>query len=130
MNKNFWIVLLIFIIPVCAYWTITRNQLAPLPSVASEGDIVIKFSSPMCYECQELEQVFEEIFPKYDKDVQLNRVDVTQKDNNTKSLIKEYDVKLVPTTVLINQDGRIIRKFEGCVTKGDLEKYLKELIDG
>ena len=26
-----------------------------------QGDEIIKFSSPMCYECQELEKIFEEV---------------------------------------------------------------------
>ena len=54
------------------------------------GDAVIKFSSPMCYECQELEKVFEEVFPKYDKDIKIQKIDVTKKGKNCDLLIKEY----------------------------------------
>ena len=130
MKKNIILVLLIFLVPLCIYWGLTRDRLTTPPSIASEGDIVIKFSSPMCYECQELEKVFEEVFPKYEKDIKIQKIDVTKKGKNCDLLIKEYDVKLVPTTVFKNQDGTVTRRIEGSMQPVVLENYLKELING
>ena len=46
-------------VPVCAYWGLTRDKsFTALPGIASNMPEIIKFSSPMCYECQELEKVF------------------------------------------------------------------------
>ena len=129
MNKNFISIALIFIVPLAAYWGLTRDKFAPLPAVAADGDCVIKFSSPMCYECQELEKIFNEVYPKYDKDIKLTVIDVTNRDNKTQELIREYNVTLVPTTVFKNQDGRILRRLEGSVKPKVLENYLKELIN-
>jgi len=129
MKKNVMIILLIFLVPICAYWSLTREKAGLLPSVASNGDIIIKFSSPMCYECQELEKVFEEVFPKYNNDVTLKKIDVTKRDNDTEALIKEYKVTLVPTTVFKNQDGKVLRRIEGSMQTKILENYLKELIN-
>jgi len=130
MNKNIVLILLIFLIPLCAYFWLTQNRLGTLPSIASQGDEIIKFSSPMCYECQELEKIFDEVFPDYNGDIILRRIDVTKHDNKSQALIKEYDVKLVPTTVFKNQDGRITRRIEGTIQPKVLENYLKELING
>lgn len=130
MKKNWIIILLIFLVPLALYWGLTRNELTTPPSVASEGDLIIKFSSPMCYECQELDKVFEEVFPKYQKDITLKKIDVTKRDGDCETLIREHDVKLVPTTVFRNQDGRITRRIEGSVQPEVLESYLKELING
>ena len=129
MNKNIIWILLIFLIPLAAYWGITREQFAPMPAVAVSGDKVIKFSSPMCSECQDLEKVFEEVFPKYSDKVSLTKVDVSKQDKNCKALIKEYKVTLVPTTVFINQDGRITRRIEGTMQSKILDNYLVELIN-
>lgn len=96
MNRNIIIILLIFLVPLVAYFGLSRDKLTTPPSFASSGPEVIKFASPMCYECQELEKVFEEVFPKYNKDITLKQINVTQKDNETKTLIKTYEVKLVP----------------------------------
>jgi thiol:disulfide interchange protein len=129
MNKSFIFIALIFIVPIAVYWGLTRNDLGSLPSIAAEGDCVIKFASPMCYECQELEKVFDEVFPKYSKDVKLTKIDVTSRDKKVRELIKEYNVTLVPTTVFRNQDGRMLRRIEGSMQPKILDNYLKELIN-
>ena len=81
MKKNLVIVLLIFLVPLAIYCGLTRDKsLATLPSVALSGPEIIKFSSPMCYECQELDKIFDEIYPEYANKVSLRKIDVTKKD--------------------------------------------------
>ena len=82
MNKNVIIILAIFIVPLAVYFGLTRDKLTTLPSIASQGAEIVKFSSPMCYECQELEKIFDEVFPKYSNKISLKKVDVTQKNNH------------------------------------------------
>lgn len=130
MNKNVIIILLIFLVPLAVYFGLTRNKLTALPSIAAEGAQVIKFSSPMCYECQELEKVFEEVFPKYNREITLKKIDVTQKDKTTKELIRQYEVKLVPTTVFKDKEGNVKRRIEGTLQPKILENYLEELKNG
>lgn len=127
MNKNLIIILLIFIVPLGVYFGLTRNKLTELPAVATQGAEVIKFASPMCYECQELEKVFDEVFPNYENDINLEKIDVTQKNERVKSLIKKHQVKLVPTTVFKDSNGRIVRQVEGSMEPQVLENYLKEI---
>ncbi len=130
MRKNWIIVLLVFLIPLGLYMWLSGNKADIQPSVAATaGDEIIKFSSPMCYECQELEKVFDEVFPKYDNKITLRKIDVTSKDKNTRMLIQEYNVTLVPTTVFKNQDGKIKRRIEGSVQPVILDNYMKELIN-
>ena len=130
MKKNVIWILLIFLAPLAVYFGLTRESITSLPSVASTGDEIIKFASPMCYECQELEKTFDKVFPKYTKDITLHKIDVTKNDKNIKALIKEYDVKLVPTTVFKNQDGRILKCIEGTMEPEVLKEYIEELING
>ena len=130
MNKNIIIILAIFLVPLAAYFGLTRDKLTTLPSIASSGAEIVKFSSPMCYECQELEKIFEEIFPKYSNNITLKKVDVTQKNNETRKLIKKYEVKLVPTTVFKNAEGKVTRRIEGSMQPQILENYLKEITNG
>lgn len=127
MNKNIALILLIFLVPIIAYYGLSRDRLTSLPAIATTGDEVIKFASPMCYECQELEKVFNEVFPKYNEKITLKKVDVTKRDKQVKELIRQYDVKLVPTTVFKNQDGKITRRIEGSMQPKILENYLVEL---
>ena len=127
MNKNIIWILLIFLVPIAAYYGLTRETITTLPAIAA-GDELIKFASPMCYECQDLEKVIDNVLPKYSDKVSLRKIDITKKDNNCQELIKEYNVKLVPTTIFKNQDGRIIRQVEGTMKPEVLESYIVELI--
>lgn len=129
MKKNVVLILLIFLVPLAVYFGLTRDKLTTLPSIASSGAEIIKFSSPMCYECQELEKVFEEVFPAYSKDIYLRKIDVTQKNAETKELIKKYEVKLVPTTVFKDAQGNVKRRIEGTIQPKILDNYLKELVN-
>ena len=131
MNKNLIIVLMIFLLPLGIYWGLTHDKkIAVLPTIAVSGPEIIKFSSPMCYECQELEEIFKEVYPGYANKISLRKIDVTNKDKTTKDLIKNYDVKLVPTCVFKNADGNVIRKTEGNIQARILENYMKEQLNG
>lgn len=129
MNRSIVIVLLIFLVPVLAYLGLTKDKsVAVIPSLAVTGHEIIKFSSPMCYECQELEKVFNEVYPGYANKVTLKKIDVTDKKN--KDLIKKYDVKLVPTCIFTDRNGNTIRRTEGMIQPKILENYIKEQCNG
>ena len=131
MNRNIVIIALIFLVPLGLYWGLTKDKsVTTLPSIAFSGPEIIKFSSPMCYECQELGKMFNEIYPGYANKVSLRKIDVTQKDKTTKQMIKDYEVKLVPTCIFKNKENQTVRKTEGAIQPRILENYIKELING
>lgn len=131
MNKNVAIVLLIFLVPLGIYWGLTRDKsISVLPSAAGTGAEIIKFSSPMCYECQELEKVFEEVYPNFANKISLRKIDVTQKDKTTRQMIQDYEVKLVPTCIFKDTKGNIIRRTESSIQPRILENYMKEQLNG
>ena len=129
MKKNIIIILLIFLVPIGLYYGLTRERNTYSTAIASVGNEIIKFSSPMCFECQELEKTMDKTFPKYSDKILLRKVDVSKKDKKTNELIKEYNVKLVPTTVFKKQDGRVLRRIEGAMQPEILEQYMVELIN-
>lgn len=130
MNKNIIWILLIFLVPLCTYFGLTRTSSISHQAVAiASGDEIIKFASPMCFECNELEKVIDEVFPKYENKITLRKIDVTKNDKNVRKLITEYDVTLVPTTVFKNQDGKITKKIVGTMKPEVLEEYMAELIN-
>ena len=117
--------------PLALYWGLTRDKgLATLPTIAFTGSEIIKFSSPMCYECQELEKVFKEVYPEFANKVSITNIDVTSKDKNVKKMIKQYEVNLVPTCVFKNKEGQVVRRTEGMIQPRILENYIREQING
>ena len=129
MKKNIIWILLVFLVPLALYYGMTRERVTSLPVSADYVNEVIKFYSPMCSECQELDEVFKEVYPKYSNKVSLRKIDVTQKDRGIKTLIKKYNVTLVPTTVFKNKNGDVTRRIEGTIQPRILENYMAELID-
>ena len=125
MNKNIIWILLIFLVPIGLYFGLTRDQITTQPAVAA-GDELLKFASPMCSECIELQKVLDAVMPKYNN-ITLRKYDITKKDKNCQALIEEYDIRLVPTTIFKNQDGRVLRRVEGAMQPEELESYLAEL---
>ena len=131
MNKNFVLVLLIFLVPLAVYWSLVKSKnVGTLPSIAYSGPEIIKFTSPMCYECQELDKIFEEVYPGFANKISLRKINVTDKNKSTNELIKKYEIKLVPTCIFKNNDGNIIRKTEGNIQPRILENYMRELLNG
>lgn len=131
MNKNIVAILLIFLAPLALYWGLTRDKsVCVSPSIASPNAEIIKFSSPMCYECQELEKVFVKVYPSYSNKIILKKVDVTKRNSETQNLIKQYEVKLVPTCIFKDSNGSVIRRTEGTIQPKILENYMKEQING
>lgn len=131
MKKNVIAILFIFLVPLALYWGLTRDKgLATLPTIAFTGSEIIKFSSPMCYECQELDKVFKEVYPEFANKVSITNIDVTSKDKNVKKMIKQYEVNLVPTCVFKNKEGQVVRRTEGMIQPRILENYIREQING
>jgi len=131
MNRNITIILLIFLVPLAIYWGLTRDKgLATLPTIAFTGSEIIRFTSPMCYECQELDKVFKEVYPEFANKISVSKIDVTLKNKDVKKLLKQYDVKLVPTCIFKNKSGQVIRRTEGMIQPKILENYMREQING
>lgn len=131
MKKNIITILFIFLVPLALYWGLTRDKsLTTLPTIAFTGSEIIKFSSPMCYECQELEKVMKEVYPEFANKISITNIDVTSKDKNVKKLIKQYEINLVPTCIFKNKEGQVIRRTEGMIQPRILQNYMKEQING
>lgn len=128
MNKKTIItVLAILIIPVLAFFGLTFNKGASSVAHASGKPQIIKFTSTMCLECQEVNKVFKEVFPKYEDKVNYTEVVVDSRSDMNNALIKKYDVKLVPTIIMLNSDGSQYKRIESSLPKNELDQCIKGL---
>lgn len=128
--KKLIIILGIIILPMLIYWGLENINKTTEPAVAQaqNGPIVLKFYSEMCLDCKLLAGEIEKINPKYKEQITIKNVDIQA--NKNKSLIKKYDIKVVPTCVFLDKDSKVKHKQEGFIEKNIFEKYLDNLIDG
>jgi|SRR5574344_1871872 thiol-disulfide isomerase/thioredoxin len=121
--KKIFIVLLAIIIPMYTYYILSRDTVSSdvlLDKI--QGAKLIKFSSDMCIDCRELDEIINEVYPEFKDKIVIHRYNI-----NNKSKIKEYNIQVVPTMIFIDKNGVEIRRIEGKISKSDLKKYLKEI---
>lgn len=127
MKKNIIIISLIFAIPLLLYMALTASNSTTAKTTETGKPQVVKFTSAMCLDCQTMNKVFKEIFPKYNEKIILTEVHVQDKNSFSEEQIKKYNVNLVPTIVLLNSNGKQVRRIEGAIPKEQMDKYLQEL---
>ena len=129
MKKNLITILLVFLIPVIAYVILTFAGAADTMSVDAKPSKpqIVKFTSAMCLDCQTMNKIMKEIYPKYKDDIVLTEIYVQDKNPNNDKWIKKYNVTLVPTIILINSNGSQVRRIEGAIEKEQMEEYIREL---
>lgn len=129
--KNFSIIVLIFAVPLLAYMILTRGDANSAGKTADANKPqIVKFTSLMCLDCKKLDKVMKELYPKYSEKIVLIEVPVQSDNEFTKKQIEKHNVTLVPTLIFIDVKGKNVRRTEGFVEKDQLEKYMKELING
>ena len=127
MKKNIIIISLIFAIPLMLYMALTASNSTTAKTYETGKPQVVKFTSAMCLDCQTMNKVFKEIFPKYNGKIILTEIQVQDKNSFSEEQIKKYNVTLVPTIVLLNSDGRQVKRIEGAIPKEQMDRYLQEL---
>lgn len=131
--KNWIVALAILILPIVTYYVLdgTNGDKTNFEAVAAMGKpVVIKFASSMCLDCKKMETMMNEVMPAYSDKVVYEKINSQSNDRNTKSMIKKYNVTVVPTVIFLNKDGSVYKKTEGSYDKQEFEKYLKGIING
>ena len=77
---------------------------------------LIKIYSKTCGPCKVLEKNLKESGVKYDN------VDITSKEGET--LIEQYNIRTVPTLLLIDDNGSIIKKHIGILNVEDIKSFI------
>lgn len=130
MKKNIITVLFILIVPVLAYFLLTAfNKNDDMQALAQPTKPqVIKFTSAMCIDCQTMNKIIKEIFPKYDGQIVLTEIQVQDGKKSTEEMINKHNVTLVPTIILIDKNGNSVKRIEGAIEKEVMDGYLQGLI--
>ncbi len=134
--KNWIIVLLIFIMPLSLYvYLDNRAQANACKTIGSETKApsakIIKFSSPMCSECQDVAVEIKKAMKDNNNSViieEYNVLDSYAKGKNiTKDMIKKHKVSLVPTLVFVDKEGKVIKKHTGMIKSNEITAILDEI---
>ncbi len=128
MKRNALIVLLILIVPMVVYFALSRNSGTAVVEAQVNQPQMIKFASRMCYDCQRLEKVIQEVYPEYRDKVTLTEIMVQDNSSSVQNMIRKYNVKLVPTSIFIDKNGDIKARIEGYMDETALKNHLNEIL--
>ena len=83
---------------------------------------IIDFGSD-CYTCTQQKGYLDTIKEKYTDNININKIDIY---DNPKEADK-YDVKVIPTLIFLDKDGKQVDRHEGLLTDSELEQKLIDL---
>jgi thioredoxin 1 len=90
--------------------------------LSSSRPVVVDFWADWCAPCKQLSPILDELAQTYD-----GQIDFVKLDTNANPAVpSKYGVLRLPT-VLVFQDGEIIKQFMGAVPKLQLRKALDEV---
>ncbi len=127
MNKNNIVLALIFILPLITFFYVSNKNKSSITVSSTVKPQIIKFSSSLCGECQKMNTVLNQVYPKYKTEIELINIPVDVKNDYNESMIKKYNVTLVPTIILLDKDKEVEKRIVGAIDANTFEDYLREL---
>jgi len=132
MNRksSLLIILLVFALPIMLYYVLKTPKESFSAKALAEAvnqPRVLHFSQVMCSECKKLDGIMKPVEEKYKGKVVFIHIDVANRTSETTALMQKYNVRVVPTLVFVNKNGKVTKVTEGSMPKQELERYLDSI---
>ncbi|MBK9098530.1 MAG: thioredoxin family protein [bacterium] len=102
--------------------------LLPLLSFAQTKDIkpkvtFVELGSVNCIPCKQMQPVMKAIEEKYDEQIKVIFYDVWKAEQ--KKYAQQYGIKLIPTQVFLDENGKEFHRHEGFYPEAEIDKILQ-----
>lgn len=84
----------------------------------------VELGSVNCIPCKEMQPVMKAIEENYGKQINVIFYDVWKDDQ--RKYAEEYDIRLIPTQVFLDKDGKEIFRHEGFYPEAEIDKFLQK----
>ncbi len=84
----------------------------------------VELGSVKCIPCKAMQPVMESIEKKYGDQIEVIFYDVWQPDQ--KKYAQQYNIKLIPTQVFLDENGKEIMRHEGFFAEKEIDAFLQE----
>ena len=91
--------------------------------MATELPIVLDFGAAWCGPCKQLAPIIDELSEEYAGRIAVGKCDIEECDD----LTMEYGIRNVPTVIFI-KEGKIVDRFVGSKSKGDVKAKFEALL--
>ena len=121
-------IVMILVLPITAYSLLkSPSNMDTAVMAATQKPTVLEFSAPLCSECLKLQKVLDEVEPKYKKQIVFHKINTSACSRDESREMKKYNIKVVPTMVFLDKNGKFVTKTEGSMNKEKLVEYLDKL---
>ena len=114
--KNLKIISLIIILAVTL--TLTTRAQNKKPKVT-----FIELGSVKCIPCKKMQPILKSLEKKYGEQLKVIFYDVWLKEHKDKS--EKYGIKLIPTQIFLDENGKEFHRHEGFYPEADIDKLLQ-----
>lgn len=83
----------------------------------------IELGSVNCIPCKKMQPIMKSLEKKYGEQLKVIFFDVWKKEHKEKS--EKYGIKLIPTQIFLDENGKEIKRHEGYYPEKDIEKFLQ-----
>ncbi|MEJ2103645.1 MAG: thioredoxin family protein [Ignavibacteriaceae bacterium] len=112
--KSFLILLVLFTFSVVLF---------PQTDVVKPKVTFIELGSVNCIPCKQMQPVMKSIEEKYGEQVKVIFYDVWKADQ--KQYAQKYGIRLIPTQVFLDEEGKEFHRHEGFYLESEIEKLLQ-----
>jgi len=91
---------------------------------ASEDKSLVTFleiGSTTCIPCKKMQPILKSIEKKYSNQIKV----IFHDTNKDREISKKYNVRLIPTQIFLDKDGKEIHRHEGYYPEKEIDKFLK-----
>lgn len=87
---------------------------------------VIKFSATWCAPCKAFAPTFNKVKAMDEfKNIEFKELDI-EEDEEGIDLVEKFQIRSVPTTVLVDDNGEVLVKVSGAIPLGDFANIIRE----
>lgn len=80
---------------------------------------LIQFSTPSCGQCPQQEEILRS-FAADHQDIEFEKIDATEATDEA----NKYSIRSVPSTIVLDDDGSVVSKFDGLTQAAEIEDAL------
>ena len=84
----------------------------------------VELGSVKCIPCRKMQPVMKAIEDKYDDQIKVIFYDVWKSDQ--RKYAEKFDIRLIPTQVFLDKDGKEIFRHEGFFPEAEIDKFLQK----
>lgn len=103
--------------------TFAQSTDKKVSSVQKPKITFVELGSVNCIPCKQMQPVMKSVEKKYGSQLKVVFYDVWKEDQ--KQYSKKYGIKLIPTQVFLDENGKEIMRHEGFFAEKEIDKFLQ-----